>query len=83
MGEGAGILILKRLEDALRDNDRIYAVIKGVGSSSDGRGKGITAPNPEGQRKAIRRALASSRISSFFSSCSAFSAWPKDRYSYR
>jgi len=63
MGEGAGILILKRLDDALREDDRIYAVIKGVGSSSDGRGKGITAPNPEGQRRAIRRALASSGIS--------------------
>ena len=63
MGEGAGILILKRLDDALQDKDRVYAVIKGVGSSSDGRGKGITAPNPEGQRRAIRRALASSGIS--------------------
>ena len=63
MGEGAGILILKRLEDALQDGDRIYCVIKAVGASSDGRGKGITAPNPMGQRRAIERALAACGIS--------------------
>ena len=56
MGEGAGVLIFKRLEDALQDRDRIYCVIRGFGSSSDGRGKGITAPNPRGQRLAIERA---------------------------
>ena len=58
MGEGCGILILKRLADAERDGDRIYAVLKGVGASSDGKGKGITAPNPSGQRLALRRAYA-------------------------
>ena len=47
---------MKRLEDAERDGDRIYAVIRGVGGSSDGRGKGITAPNPIGQVLAIQRA---------------------------
>ena len=36
MGEGCGILVLKRLEDAVRDGDRVYAVIRGVGASSDG-----------------------------------------------
>ncbi|MEJ2512472.1 MAG: acyltransferase domain-containing protein [Anaerolineales bacterium] len=56
MGEGAAIFLLKRLEDAEKDGDRIYAVVKGVGSSSDGKGKGITAPNPNGQILAIRRA---------------------------
>ncbi|MFO7769128.1 MAG: beta-ketoacyl synthase N-terminal-like domain-containing protein, partial [bacterium] len=56
MGEGAGIFILKRLADAERDGDRIYALIRGFGESSDGRGKGITAPNPAGQRMAVRRA---------------------------
>ena len=56
MGEGAGLVLLRRLADAERDGDRIYAVIRGVGSSSDGRGKGIVAPNPEGQQLAIRRA---------------------------
>ncbi|MCK5774007.1 MAG: acyltransferase domain-containing protein, partial [Thermoplasmata archaeon] len=57
MGEGSGILILKRLDDAVRDGDRIYAIIKGVGGSSDGKGKGITAPNPRGQTLAVNRAV--------------------------
>ncbi len=56
MGEGVGMLVLKRLEDAERDNDRIYAVIKGIGTSSDGRYKSIYAPRAEGQIKALRRA---------------------------
>ena len=56
VGEGIGMLVLKRLEDARRDNDRIYAVIKGIGSSSDGRYKSIYAPNVDGQVKALRRA---------------------------
>jgi malonyl CoA-acyl carrier protein transacylase len=58
MGEGAGVYILKRLSDAVKDGDRIYAVIRAIGSSSDGKGKGITAPNPKGQRLAIDRAFA-------------------------
>ncbi len=53
MGEGAGVLILKRLSDAIRDNDRVYATVVDTGSSSDGRGKGITAPNAAGQHRAV------------------------------
>ena len=56
MGEGAAAFLLKRLDDAERDGDKIYAVIRGIGASSDGKGKGITAPNPQGQILAIRRA---------------------------
>src|SRR5690349_12021855 len=56
MGEGAALFVLKRLSDAERDGDRIYAVLLGLGGSSDGRGKGITAPNPVGQRLAVERA---------------------------
>ena len=56
MGEGAAFFVLKRLADAERSGDRIYAVLRGVGGSSDGRGRGITAPNPAGQRLAIERA---------------------------
>ncbi|WP_414550487.1 SDR family NAD(P)-dependent oxidoreductase [Anabaena sp. CCY 0017] len=56
LGEGVGMLVLKRLEDAERDNDRIYAVIKGIGSSSDGRYKSIYAPRSEGQITALHRA---------------------------
>jgi len=55
-GEGVGIIVLKRLADAERDGDRIYALIKGVGTSSDGRAKGVTAPRVEGEELALRRA---------------------------
>ncbi|HEY4564821.1 MAG TPA: beta-ketoacyl synthase N-terminal-like domain-containing protein, partial [Thermoanaerobaculia bacterium] len=56
MGEGAAVFVLKRLADAERDGDKVYAVVRGIGGSSDGRGKGITAPNPAGQWLAIERA---------------------------
>jgi polyketide-type polyunsaturated fatty acid synthase PfaA len=56
IGEGLGMLVLKRLEDAERDGDRIYAVIKGVGTSSDGRFKSVYAPRPSGQALAMNRA---------------------------
>ncbi|HEU5127112.1 MAG TPA: polyketide synthase, partial [Glycomyces sp.] len=56
MGEGAALFVLKRLADAERDGDHIYAVLLGLGGSSDGKGKGITAPNPMGQRLAVERA---------------------------
>lgn len=63
MGEGAAIFILKRLADAERDGDRVYAVLRGMGGSSDGKGKGITAPNPVGQKFAIERAWANAGLS--------------------
>jgi acyl transferase domain-containing protein/NAD(P)H-dependent flavin oxidoreductase YrpB (nitropropane dioxygenase family) len=56
LGEGAACLVLKRFTDAERDGDRVYAVIKGVGAASDGRALGLTAPHPEGQRRALARA---------------------------
>ena len=56
LGEGVGVVALKRLADAERDGDRIYAVIKGVGSSSDGMGQAVYAPSPEGQARALRAA---------------------------
>ena len=56
MGEGAGVLLLKRLSDAIADGDEVHAVIRGIGGSSDGRGKGITAPSQRGQVQAIARA---------------------------
>ena len=63
LGEGVGCAGLKRLADAERDGDRIYAVIKGVGGSSDGRSLGLTAPRPEGQRRALERAYAAAGVS--------------------
>ena len=55
VGEGAGILVLKRLEDALEQSDTIYAVIKGIGLSNDMRGN-LLAPDTEGQLRAMRTA---------------------------
>ncbi len=63
ISEGVVAVILKRLADAERDGDRIYAVIKGVGASSDGRDKGLTAPRPEGQLRALERAYAKANLS--------------------
>lgn len=62
ISEGVGVVILKRLADAERDGDRIYAVIKGMGSSSDGRARGLTAPNVDGQARALRRAYAKAGV---------------------
>src|SRR5664279_5683079 len=62
MGEGGAFFICKRLEDAEKAGDKIYAVIRGVGGASDGKGKGITAPNPIGQRLAIQRAWANAGL---------------------
>ncbi|MBW2513071.1 MAG: acyltransferase domain-containing protein, partial [Deltaproteobacteria bacterium] len=62
LGEGVGMMVLKRLEDAERDNDRIYAVIKGIGSSSDGKSQSIYAPRIEGQEKAVRLAYETAGI---------------------
>jgi acyl transferase domain-containing protein/NAD(P)H-dependent flavin oxidoreductase YrpB (nitropropane dioxygenase family)/NAD(P)-dependent dehydrogenase (short-subunit alcohol dehydrogenase family)/acyl carrier protein len=63
MGEGVGVVILKRLEDAERDGNKIYALIKGVGGSSDGKRLGLTAPNAEGQMLAMQKAYQSAGIS--------------------
>lgn len=56
IGEGTGIVVLKRLRDAERDDDRIYALIRGVGSSSDGRASSLMKPRVSGQVLALTRA---------------------------
>jgi acyl transferase domain-containing protein/NAD(P)-dependent dehydrogenase (short-subunit alcohol dehydrogenase family) len=63
LGEGLGVLVLKRLADAERDGDKIYAVIKAIGSSSDGKGNAIYAPSPAGQAKALRQAYRLADVS--------------------
>jgi acyl transferase domain-containing protein/NADP-dependent 3-hydroxy acid dehydrogenase YdfG len=63
LGEGVVCVVLKRLADAERDGDRIYAVVKGVAGSSDGRSLGLTAPRAEGQRRALMRAYLRSGVS--------------------
>jgi acyl transferase domain-containing protein/NADP-dependent 3-hydroxy acid dehydrogenase YdfG/acyl carrier protein len=55
LGEGIAMYALKRLADAERAGDRVYAVIRGIGTSSDGRSTAIYAPLPEGQSRALRR----------------------------
>ncbi|GLY34522.1 hypothetical protein Amsp01_005460 [Amycolatopsis sp. NBRC 101858] len=63
LGEGVACLVLKRLSDAERDGDRIYAVVKGVGAASDGKALGLTAPRPEGQHRALERAYRDAGVS--------------------
>ncbi|RDG40079.1 type I polyketide synthase [Streptomyces corynorhini] len=56
IGEGTGVVVLKRLADAQRDGDRIYAVIRGTGVASDGRSASLFNPDPGGQIRAVRQA---------------------------
>ena len=62
-GDGIGVVLLKRLEDALADGDPLYAVIRGSAINNDGRRKvGFTAPAMEGQAEAIAMALAAAEV---------------------
>lgn len=63
-GEGCGVLVVKRLRDALRDNDRILALIRGSAINQDGRSTGMTAPNGLAQQKVIRMAMKNAGITS-------------------
>ncbi|MBN1515268.1 SDR family NAD(P)-dependent oxidoreductase [Candidatus Sumerlaeota bacterium] len=63
LGEGVGLIVIKRLEDAERDGDKIYAVIKGLGTSSDGKGQAIYEPSVRGQERALRRAYECADVS--------------------
>ncbi|MBF0210575.1 MAG: acyltransferase domain-containing protein [Desulfamplus sp.] len=62
LGEGIGMVVLKRLTDAKKDNDKIYAVIKGIGTSSDGKTGGIYAPDANGQLRALKAAYKEAQI---------------------
>ncbi|WP_338674121.1 beta-ketoacyl synthase N-terminal-like domain-containing protein [Streptomyces sp. SCSIO 30461] len=62
IGEGTGVVVLKRLADAERDGDRVYAVIRGTGVSSDGRTAGLVNPDPGGQIRAVRQAWQAAGI---------------------
>ncbi|MCX7419731.1 MAG: SDR family NAD(P)-dependent oxidoreductase [Planctomycetia bacterium] len=63
LGEGIAMFALKRLADAERDGDHVYALIAGLGSSSDGRAKSVYAPRPDGQARALRRAYEAADFS--------------------
>lgn len=60
--EGCGVLLLKRLSDALRDGDRIHALIRGTAINQDGRSTGLTVPNGPAQEQVVRDALAHARL---------------------
>ena len=61
-GEGAGVVVLKRVADAVRDGDAIYAVVRGTGANQDGRTNGITVPNPDSQRALIQQVCAQAAV---------------------
>ena len=77
-GEGAAIILLKRLPDALRDGDHIYGVVRGVGTSADGKSPSANVPRPGGQSLAMQRAYADGG-----SPCRAFSWSRRTRRRHR
>ena len=58
LGEGVGMVVLKRLDDAVKDGDRVHAILRGLGTSSDGRGKSIYAPSAGARRAPSKRRTA-------------------------
>ncbi|HET6344574.1 MAG TPA: polyketide synthase, partial [Myxococcota bacterium] len=61
--EGCGVIVLKRLSDALRDRDRILGLVAGTAVNQDGRSSGLTAPNGQAQQELMRAALAAAHMS--------------------
>ncbi len=61
LGEGSVVFVLKRMKDALRDKNKIFGIINSIGSSSDGKGKAIAAPNPKGQVLSLERCFETIR----------------------
>lgn len=61
-GEGCGVVVLKRLTDALHDGDRVLAVVQGSAVNQDGRSNGLMAPNPAAQMAVLRAAYANANV---------------------
>ena len=61
-GEGCGVVVLKRLSDAVRDGDRVLAVVRGSAVNQDGRSNGLLAPNPAAQMAVLRSAYANAGV---------------------
>src|SRR4029079_13512330 len=62
VGEGLGVVVLKRLSDAERDGDHVYAVVRGTGTSSDGKGNAIYAPSADGQKRCLAAAYRAAGV---------------------
>src|SRR5438067_9164158 len=62
LGEGLGVVVLKRLADAKRDGDHVYAVLRGIGTSSDGKGTAIYAPSANGQKRCLAAAYRAAGV---------------------
>src|SRR5829696_6368011 len=61
-GEGVGVVVLRRLSDALRDHDHIHALVRGSAVNHDGRSSGLTVPNPAAQQAVVRAALSQAGV---------------------
>ena len=61
-GEGCGVVVLKRLSEAVRDGDRVLAVVRGSAINQDGRSNGLMAPNPAAQTAVLRSAYAQAGV---------------------
>jgi zearalenone synthase (highly reducing iterative type I polyketide synthase) len=61
-GEGCGVIVLKRVEDAIRDGDNIRAIVRGTGVNQDGKTKGITLPNAVAQAELIKATYQSAGL---------------------
>ncbi len=64
-GEGGGVILLKRLSDAIKDKNEILGIVRGSGINQDGKSNGLTAPNGEAQSKLIRKTLMNANLDPF------------------
>lgn len=65
-GEGVGTIIIKTLSDAIKDNNKIFGVLRGTGVASDGKGKSIYAPSSHGQYKAMKKSLDNAGVNPIY-----------------
>jgi hypothetical protein len=76
-GEGCGLVVMKRLSDAIADRDRILALVRGSAVNQDGRSAGLTAPNLLAQRAVVRQALANAGVEPRQMTCTGGTGQPR------